>query len=246
MIFVVPLLLLVAAVLLILPFRGRIAIRVLEARLEKALGVAARIESLEGSIRDGRYVVRGLRLLNEDPSVVPELMVIPSIELELDLRALFSRDVHLRALRMEVSRIIVVRDELGRTNIDAVSERMKEQMRSAAAPLAPGEASEPGVPVEGEQPAAPVTLPGGDDRRYTIGELVLTIGQVELHGVSSGGRPMTPRIYPLPENSFRYENVDDIVPVGQDIMTVLALFVGPQLQQDLDMLRRAGEIRETD
>ena len=37
MIFVVPLLLLVAAVLLILPFRGRIAIRVLEARLEKAL-----------------------------------------------------------------------------------------------------------------------------------------------------------------------------------------------------------------
>ena len=91
-----------------------------------------------------------------------------------------------------------------------------------------------------------VPLQAGDGRRYTIGVLEITIGRVELHGVTAAGKPMTPRIYPLPENSFRYEDVEDIVPVGQDIMMVLALFVGPQLKQDLEMLQRVSEIQPID
>ncbi len=230
---IVLLILLVASTVLFLAFNKLIARHVLQSRIEAALGLKVKIESLEGNIFSGKINVRGLQILNQETDVIPELLVIPLIELDIDMSTFFSGTVHFLMLKADVARFNVVLYEDGQTNIDhlpghitALADRKDFSGLMAGEPRAVNDEDAERVPFNDGK------------RRITVKELQIELGRVELHGVAPGGERLPARLYPV-DHTLKQDDVDALKPVGEEIMTVLFLRVLPELENDLKMMRRA-------
>ena len=157
----------IAALLLFLG-RGMIAKAAVSAAVKAVTGLPLRIERLQVEVFRTAMGARGIQLLN--PAGFSDLVMadLPELTVDYDLPAFFQGRIHLEELRVHLRELVVVRNEEGRLNLDALSSVQEAKARKDEKPV---------------PPAAPKKKPLQIDRLH------LKVGKVIYKDYSRGGSP---------------------------------------------------------
>lgn len=193
-----------------------------------------------GSIRHGllrpTFEVRDVRLINPEDFPEDLALEIRRIKMNVELRTLFTDTIHLRELVLDIPKIVVVRREDGKTNLQRLNEAARAEPPAPAAP-APTPPPAPG----GETPAAVSNAPAPPaakpwwEKDFRIDHLELKMGSVEVHDYVQGdGKPRV-GVYELGVDQV-LKDVTDPATIGVVIAATVAEKVGLQMVGDLDGL----------
>jgi hypothetical protein len=177
----IAILVLVAAVVV---FKDAIAKRILVQSVRAVTGISMKAKRVSLDPFKGALEVRGLRFFN--PKGFPERVFadIPELFLNIDLGALFQRKVHIQEMRLNLERLILVRDASGRLNLSSlrpVQEKRESEKK-------PNKESEPG--------------------NFQLAYLRLTIGQVYYKDYRVSDPPSV-REFDVGLKDQVYENITD-------------------------------------
>ncbi len=127
---VVGLLLLVAALLFAKNMIAKVSV---EKGVEMVTGLQLDMQSLDVGITETLVGIEGLQLHNPEGYEDKIMVDIPEIYVDYDLGAFFKGKVHLEELRVNLKEFVVVKNEKGELNLNAlkvVQEEEKEEMPS--------------------------------------------------------------------------------------------------------------------
>ncbi len=153
-------------------------------------GLNLHIQSMDVGLMRNVLGIRGLKL--ENPSGFQDRIMVdlPEIYVNYDLNALLQQKIHLKEVRLELKEFVVVKDQQGKLNLDAlkVVQQSKGQQPAAEKPKA------------GKAPDIQIDL------------LQLKVGKVVYKDYSGGGDP---RVQEFPVNiDERYENITNVQAFG--------------------------------
>lgn len=202
--------LLVLVILLAIPllFSNRIIERIAVQKIEEATGFQARFDQLDVGIL--RPVVRFKNLVLSNPPEFPhpEMLHVKELYVRYDRMSLLGDNVHLDEVRIDVPRIVMVKPESGKSNVELLADLASSGGNEATTqtPKAPEPAPAPtgGEPTTGE--------PAKRERTVTIDRLSVKLGEMEVRQYMAE-RP-DPVIMPIPVGLDRtFTNVTDLAPV---------------------------------
>lgn len=115
--------LIVASVLLLDPVAREIA----EYQIGHGTGLEVRIGKLDIGLLNPEVTVENLVIYNNADFGGGPLLDMPEFHVEYDRRALFSRRIHCRLVRVKMTSGSIVEDKAGRLNIEALGRRVQKE-----------------------------------------------------------------------------------------------------------------------
>jgi uncharacterized protein involved in outer membrane biogenesis len=204
--------LLVLIILLALPlfFGKRIVERIALQKIEEATGFQASVGDVD--VRILRPVVRIQNLVLSNPPEFPhpEMLHIRELYVRYDWISLFGDNLHLDEVRIDVPRIVMVKPESGKSNVELLAD-LASGGDGGATTTSPDEPPPPAPAPSGEeQPAA--DEPAKRERKLTIDRLNIKLGEMEVRQYMAN-RP-DPVIMPIPVGlDSTFTDVSDLDPV---------------------------------
>jgi len=115
-----------------------------ESGAQFATGLRLQISSIKTDIRANSIDIRGLRLLNPAGFEEPVMLDMPEIFVQSDIAALFLKGrLHIPEIRVHLKEFNVVKDSMGRLNLDALKSLQKIQKPKEAEAKKPAEKARP-------------------------------------------------------------------------------------------------------
>ena len=114
--------LVVAAFLLL----DTIAREITERRIEQATGLEAKIGRMRVGIFEPRLTIEHLVIYNSADFGGSPLIDVPELHIECNRSPLFYRNYHFKLIRLDLARLNVVEDKLGRNNLDVLGKHSKK------------------------------------------------------------------------------------------------------------------------
>ncbi len=105
-------------------------------RLSRITGLETHLQGLQTSWLSGTVTLSDLRLYNTAEFGGGPLIVLPDLHLELDLRALLHRELHLKLARVHVADFALVRNREGQTNVVEVWNNLQNRANALDAAIA--------------------------------------------------------------------------------------------------------------
>lgn len=100
-------------------FQDSIAKRVVEKKGDILTGLSIKVDEAKPDLVAGEIVIRGVRVLNPTKGYEQEAMVeAPEVRAAFGLANLFRSGTHLQSLEVYVGRFFIVKNSMGRVNID--------------------------------------------------------------------------------------------------------------------------------
>lgn len=173
------------ACLVVLSFAKNTIVKVsVEKGVNVVTGLKLGIKSMNVGVIKTLVGIKGLTLYNPKGYKDKVMLDMPEIYVQYDLPAILKGDVHLQEMRIDLKEFVVVKNEKGELNLNALNV-VKDQ--------------------KGEKKAGPATK--GDAPSIRIDSLRLKIGKVVYKDYSGGGEPKVQEFnINLDEE---YSNIDD-------------------------------------
>lgn len=162
-------------------FKDQLVKSALAAAAGKVLGSRVEIGGLSFGIAKQRAVINNLEIYNPQGFPQEKLLDLPLIDLQYDLSALLAGKLYLPRVRVDLKRLVVIKDKEGKLNVDSLKVSQK-----------PEEAKEKERP----QKAMP----------FRIDYLFLNIGQVVYKDFSQGAKPVV-QVYEVNIKNKQYRNL---------------------------------------
>ena len=169
---------------------------ILTSAISSAAHVPARIGSLNLSFLTASIRVKNFQMSN--PAGFPEriMMDIPQIFIDFDPGALFQGRAHFEEVKLDLKKLVVIKNRDGRLNVDAVKPSQKEKRQAH----------------EKAKEAS-----GGKPPKLNIDKLTLSIGQVVYKDYSGPGEP-TIQSFDINIKDRVYTNIQDPAVVISTVM----------------------------
>lgn len=182
----------------------------IEERGSALTGTAVRVEDVDIALTGGRATVHNLTVANPPGYTAPHALVLDGVEVQVDLRSLFSDPLVIDTIRIGAPRVVYEVDAHGQSNIDvlraAVEGKPRPARSAAPASATPGAtvpvATPPAVPTPpavaaARTPAHPPAPRAHDERRLVIHLFELSEGVVTLDLRAAGGPLRTEELPPF-------------------------------------------------
>lgn len=161
-----------------------VARRVVEARIERMVGMRPVMRSLDLGLWSQRLRIRDLRIINPPGFHEEVLAEVPEVDIAYDLTALLERRFHVRYAAIRIAQVGIVRNEQLVTNLETFRQRVVEPSRA----LGPTQRRAP----EG----------------FLIDRLVLSIGRVRFADYALGSPPHVTE-FPVEIEEEPFEGITD-------------------------------------
>jgi uncharacterized protein involved in outer membrane biogenesis len=125
--FVVVVVLLAAGILLL----DRIAKEVVQSAIRSQTGLDAKIEKVTVGLATPTFTIEGLTLYNTAEFGGSPMLNVPEFHVEYDRDAIFSRNLHLKLVRLNISEVDVVKNKQGRENFQALQDKNRVSLSDA-------------------------------------------------------------------------------------------------------------------
>jgi uncharacterized protein involved in outer membrane biogenesis len=200
------LLVLVAIALIPVFFGDRLVHRYAVSAIEEATGFTAEIGQVDVGIFRPVFRLQDLTLRNPPEFPSPDALTIREVFVKYDLLSLFSDNIRLAEVRIDVPRIVMVRPERGDSNIEALAKAGKR--KSETAPPKETNDTPPAKPVESTA-AKPA-------KNITIDKLNIKFGEMEARQYRKD-QP-EPMVMTVPINMDRsFVNVTNLQTVASEV-----------------------------
>jgi uncharacterized protein involved in outer membrane biogenesis len=182
----IRILIIALVVILVLSFAKDAIIKTsIEKGAEVVTGLRLDIQSLKVGILNTRVGIRNLKLYNPKGFEDPLMLNMPEIYVNYNLPAIISGRIHLPEVRIHMEEFLVIKNEDGELNLDALNVVKEEK---------------------GEKPAKPAEEKGKAPE-FQIDELQLTVGRVIYKDYTKGAEPQVQE-FDVAINE-KYQNIDD-------------------------------------
>jgi uncharacterized protein involved in outer membrane biogenesis len=179
--------------------RKTVVREVTEAMAEQLSGFDVAVETMDVSLWRGTAEMTGLKVRNPVGYPEREAFDVERIYVKYAPLSFLGKEIHLKELLVDISRVMVVRNEQGETNIERLDgsrgiDREATPVQVVRAPDTPvtrPPASSPSGPVEGAEPSE--AAPGGASHRkraekqVRIDDLTITLGRISVRDYATGG-----------------------------------------------------------
>ena len=125
--FLILFLILVLLVALLILFLDPIAKSLAERQIRQQTGLGVTIGRLSIGLKSPTLAIENLKLLNTAEFGGSSFVDIPELRVLYDLEALRSRKLHLEMMRCNLGELHIVQNKDGKTNLQALQERRKQQ-----------------------------------------------------------------------------------------------------------------------
>lgn len=176
----------IVAVVVLSFFKDVIIKTSVEKGVEMVTGLQLRVSSFRVGIINTLVGIRNLRLYNPKGYQDKIMLDMPEIYVDYDLPAIVQGNVHLNEMRINMSEFMVVKNEKGELNLDALKVVQAEKEGKKPQEKDKGKAEMPEIRID---------------------ELELKIGKVVYKDYSGGGKPSV-KEFKVNLNE-RYENITD-------------------------------------
>ncbi|MGA1530924.1 MAG: AsmA family protein, partial [Kiritimatiellia bacterium] len=206
--------LLVLIILFALPFifGKRIVERVALQMIEEATGFRASVGDIDVRILRPVVRIQDLTLSNPPEFPYPEMLHIRELYVRYDWITLFGDNVHLDEVRIDVPRIVMVKPETGKSNVELLADLASSDDGGVTTP-SPKEPPPPApapAPSGEEQPIA--IEPAKREQKLTIERLNIKLGEMEVRQYMANRSD--PVIMPIPVGlDSTFTDVSDLDPV---------------------------------
>jgi uncharacterized protein involved in outer membrane biogenesis len=213
-------LLLVAALAI---FKNQIIESVVRQQIRSSTGLEMEVESLRMGLLSSALEIRGLKLMNPPDFPDREAFDISRIHARYSVRSLFSTNIQLPELVVEVPRVVLVRKADGESNLERVKDTARRRKQEAAAgrrePAPPPTEPPAGGEAGSGKPAPAEKVKKG----FFIGSLTLRVGTVEMrdYGRLKDGKPKVKEYDLALDRTF--EKVDGIESVVSQMVNEIIM-----------------------
>lgn len=215
----------VVVIALAILVRNSIIQKVVRSTVLKTTGFDIEIGKLHAGLIQPRFDLNDARLINPEDFPEATALEIKTLRVGYDWRSLFSDEIHLSEVTVDVPRAILVIREDGESNLARLGKNLEEQKPKDEEPTSEG--SEEPPPAEPKKEKAP--------RKVRVDVLTVKIGKVEMRRYREGESKPEVKIYDV--NFDRTAtNVSDLQTVNAMITAGVIEAFGKQALQGLDKL----------
>lgn len=163
------------------------------------------------------FEIKGLKLVNPEDFPEPAAFEVKRLFVRYDLPSVFSDEVHVPEVTLDVPRVVLVEKEDGETNLGRMAKKGKEIAKKDG-----GEGEPPaggGTPPEGEPPQEPpAPKQEKPPKKARIDLLTITVGTVEVHKYEAGNPDPETDTYQIGE-TFTFKNVTSPEAIAAQVAT---------------------------
>jgi len=210
-------------------FKNVVIRKVLCSRLESQTGFEVELDGLRYNPLKTTITLSGFRLKNPEDFGNSVALEIKRLYIDTSLKSLFSDEVWLQECDIDIDRIHIVTNPDGESNIDRLANRLQQNVNAKIGGKIPPSAARAGTGLnsgDAFSPSVPPVLP--DESEITIGKLKIRLGKVVMQSSSVAGSESPQEVYVI-DKTFKFNNVDDLDPVTQQLMIAILISTGPDL-----------------
>jgi len=218
--------------LLIGLFKDAIIKNIICSQVESQIGVSIAIDRLHYNPFKTSIRIDGLKLANPKEFGGGDAFHVKRIYIDTSLSEVMSEEPHLDVCEIDIERMRLVSAGSGASNIEVLADRFESAVDAGKSGKNVASGKNEAGAVSGDEESSGSAK---DDKEITIGYLKIHLGKIQMETETFGGRKIEPKEYVV-DQTFEYRDVDDLDPVAQQILMVVAVKSGPNMLKDLKNL----------
>jgi len=217
-------------------FKDALIRKIVCRQIETKTGVSVAMERLHYNPFKTSILIKGFKLGNPSEFGGGDALYVKRVYVDTSISGILSERIQVDVCEIDIGSMRVVTAGRGASNIELLAGRLQSELERRQSGKGTARVDEEGgAPAGVAQGRKPVAGVDKKDEEIEIGYLKLRLGKIRVESETVGGRKMEPREYVV-DQTFEYRDVDDLDPVAQQILMVVAVKTGPDILKDLTQL----------